>query len=422
MKKIKKLCAVLLSLIMVVSMFAGMNISSAAASVEDLTYKINNGEVTITGCNQTASGEIILPDTIEGYSVTTIDYYAFLNCSSLISVIIPDSVTTIGKGAFKWCSRLTSISIPDSVTSIGGSAFRKCNSLTSINVEKNNPNYSSDEYGVLFNKDKTTLIQYPVSNERTAYTIPDSVTAIGYFAFAACTALTKIKIPASVRIVDYCSIGLYEGDDPNGYYSHINNYIIYGYKDSHAELYANDYNFPFIDLQKHIHDYHEYAKIDAKCTAIGFVTYTCSCGDSYTETIPATGHTDSNADGVCDSCGAFLGLAVDNADNIKIEETGVKIRPHISADEIKSQLKNENVQIVDKDGNIIAADAKVGTGSKIQLVDDSGKVVSEYEVVVPMDVNGDGSVTAAGAWIEIRQMLQRVRNTAVAPHMGSVDC
>ncbi len=82
--------------------------------------------------------------------------------------------------------------VENGVTSIGNSAFAGCESLANITVDANNAIYSSDENGVLFNKDKTTLIQYPIGNTRTSYTIPDSVTSIGAYAFAFCTSLASI--------------------------------------------------------------------------------------------------------------------------------------------------------------------------------------------------------------------------------------
>ena len=128
----------------------------------------------------------------------TIEGHAFACCDNLTSVTIPDSVTTIDGMAFYGCNSLTSVIIPDSVMIIGYWAFNSCNSLTSITVDSNNQYYSSDEYGVLFNKDKTTLIQYPTGNTRTIYTIPNSVTTIGDDAFAHCDSLTSVTIPDSV--------------------------------------------------------------------------------------------------------------------------------------------------------------------------------------------------------------------------------
>ncbi len=189
-----------------------------------LTYEISNGEVTITGCDTSISGDVVIPNTIESYPVTTIGKDAFNSCYSLTSITIPDSVTTINIEAFRSCYSLTSITIPDSVTtindfafydchsltnikipdsvsSIGDSAFNNCDSLTSITVDENNEYYSNDEYGVLFNKDKTELIQYPIGNSRTEYIIPDSVTTINDDAFNSCYSLTSITIPDSVTSI-----------------------------------------------------------------------------------------------------------------------------------------------------------------------------------------------------------------------------
>ena len=127
-------------------------------------------------------------------SVTTIGDSAFFDCNSLQSVTIPNSVTTIGSYAFRSCVSLQSVTIPDSVTSIGDSAFAWCESLQNITVDKNNKYYCSDKYGVLFDKNKTKFIQYPIGNKRTSYTIPNSVTTICSYAFYDCDSLQNIAV------------------------------------------------------------------------------------------------------------------------------------------------------------------------------------------------------------------------------------
>ena len=81
------------------------------------------------------------------------------------------------------CERLENIKIPKSVESIGIGVFNNCMGLVDITVDENNPCFSSQD-GVLFNKDKTELLQYPIGKSRTSYTIPKSVRDIGYRALA----------------------------------------------------------------------------------------------------------------------------------------------------------------------------------------------------------------------------------------------
>ena len=134
-----------------------------------------------------------------GNEAISIGSLAFHNCSSLASITIPNSVTSIQNSAFLFCASLSSIDIPSSVTSIG-SVFVGCTSLISINVNASNLNYTSSN-GILFNKNLTTLICYPAGKSGNNYTIPDSVTNIGSYAFYGSTFLTSITMPNSITSI-----------------------------------------------------------------------------------------------------------------------------------------------------------------------------------------------------------------------------
>ena len=95
-----------------------------------LTTSTSAGQVTVTGYTG-SGGQLVIPSTINGFSVITIGPNAFNGSSNLTSVTIPTSVTSIGANAFNGCTSLTSITIPSSVTSIGSDAFEFCTSLTS---------------------------------------------------------------------------------------------------------------------------------------------------------------------------------------------------------------------------------------------------------------------------------------------------
>lgn len=130
------------------------------------------------------------------------DYALYIKDELLTDLVIPESVTMIEKNAFEQCSSLTSVAIPKSVTSIGDNAFYDCSSLISITVAEDNLQYCSVD-GVLFNKNKTTLIQYPAGKTATSYVIPSNVASISNHAFKKCRSLASVTIPNSVTTIGY---------------------------------------------------------------------------------------------------------------------------------------------------------------------------------------------------------------------------
>lgn len=215
-------------------------------------------------------------------SVTTIEGWAFNSCTSLKNIEIPESVITIGKAAFAGCDSLTKVTIPASVTSIGVAPFIACKSLEVILVDENNENYS-DDGGVLFNKDRTLLIQYPMGSKRANYAIPDGVIIIGESAFELCEGLEYIHTPESVSSIEKFAFSLIG-----------NAYICSTSEDSYAKEYAdaNSKTFVLCHHSEHAHT-PKTITIPATCTAEGTEYVVCEeCGATISErVIPAKGHT-----------------------------------------------------------------------------------------------------------------------------------
>ena len=155
-------------------LFAVMSATVCAYAAEDgtytegyYTYTVTDGKATITDVDTAISGDITIPSTLGGYPVVTIGDSAFMYCSKLANLSIPDSVMFIGDSAFDSCTSLANINIPSGVTAIGYNTFFYCTSLESIYI-------------------------------------PDNVTTIGKGAFKYCSNLTDVTIPSNT-----ISIGSY---------------------------------------------------------------------------------------------------------------------------------------------------------------------------------------------------------------------
>ena len=170
--------------------------------------------VTSIGCGAFENCGSLTSVTI-GNGVTEIGNYAFSDCSSLTSVIIDNGVTSIGYLAFSGCSSLTSVTIGNGLTEIGDNAFNGCSSLQEFNGD-----FASEDgrciiiEGVLKSFASAGLTEYTIPDSVTSIgsyafdgsslasiTIPESVTSIGSYAFYGCDSLTSITIPDSVTTI-----------------------------------------------------------------------------------------------------------------------------------------------------------------------------------------------------------------------------
>lgn len=170
--------------------------------------------------------------------VTSIGEHAFVLCQNVSEVILPEGIVSIGEYAFSSCKSITRIKLPDSLTVIDFGAFHNCVNLSEI-------------------------------------TIPDSVRTIGAYAFDSCTNLEKATVPGSVTsIKDTAFYNCYS-------------LTIYCTEGSEALRVAKANGIRYVC---HYHDYTGKVTKEATCTERGEKTYTCSCGKSYKEYIPAKGH------------------------------------------------------------------------------------------------------------------------------------
>ena len=218
----KRVVCALLFLIMILGMFP-ITVPGKAASVNGLTYEIADGQVTIKGCTASISGELVIPDSIEGYPVTAIGGYAFHGCSGLTSVTIPDSVTIMYEGAFGGCTGIADVHISD---------LGQWCKIMFYSRDANPLHGGADIY---INGDKITKL-----------VIPEGVTKINGYAFIGCTSLVDVTIPSSVTNIgkiafDNCTGLRYNIYDSGKYLGNENNPYI-------ALLSATDTNISGIDI------------------------------------------------------------------------------------------------------------------------------------------------------------------------------
>ncbi len=138
--------------------------------------------------------EITIPTNVK-----SIEFSAFAGCTSLEMVNLSNGVETIGDIAFYGCEKLETITIPSTTANIGSRVFGACDSLKTINVDANN-NYYSSEDGVLFDKEKAELINYPNGRFDEEFELPATLVSIGDYAFADCDNLVAVTLNGIKRI------------------------------------------------------------------------------------------------------------------------------------------------------------------------------------------------------------------------------
>ena len=244
----KKLITLFLALILVVGLIPASVLGVSADDAYSGTcgenavwsFDPDNGTLTISGVGAVIgqpysysypwfdfSDSVRVIEICDG--ITEIGSCAFQQLENLTAVSLPNSLRVIGSDAFWHCGKLTvlelpeglesiganafngiglrAITIPASLTGIEGSPFSNCESLEQITVAKDNPRYSSDAAGVLYNKQKTALLRCP-QRYSGSFTIPNTVEIIQNRAFYKCTDLLTVTLSGSVSVLDvYCFEG-----------------------------------------------------------------------------------------------------------------------------------------------------------------------------------------------------------------------
>jgi len=193
---------ILFTLMLLVAATATM--SAYDFELDGICYWIEDNEAVVTKNEaRLYSGHVTIPASVTyngiTYSVTSIGYEAFSDCTGLTSIDIPNSVRYIGGWAFSGCTGLTSIVIPSSVEFIDIEAFFWCSGLKSIKVDSGNPNYDSRDNCNAIIETAWSRLMWGCQNT----TIPNSVTTIGEGAFYGCSGLTSIDIPNSVNYIEW---------------------------------------------------------------------------------------------------------------------------------------------------------------------------------------------------------------------------
>ncbi len=282
----------------------GITASAADNKDGDISFSYtdnDDGTVTITGYSYSGSDsyyDVIIPSKIDNKTVTDIAqnvFYencsitgvtlpdtmtkiganTFMYCESLRSIYIPDSVKVIGNRAFYGCVSLKDLVIPDSVTTIGDGAFLACSGLADKNgfiiIRNELFDYIGNEKEVVIPDGVKVVGEYAFSDNKNITSviipdgvtaimssalrycpnlryvkIPDGVTSIGSSAFFYSKNLKSVTIPGSVNKIEDKALGYAFDSSVN--YTKVEDFTIYGIKNSAANKYADKNGFKFVPI------------------------------------------------------------------------------------------------------------------------------------------------------------------------------
>lgn len=228
------ICKTILLFLFFMTLFC---IKTYAAS-SDFTYELDSNNYASITSYQGTSGNVTIPSTIDGYEVKTIANHAFnesrndTNGKVLTNVIISEGITEIGDFAFNECTNLESVTVPESVTDLGFQTFIGCSKLTKINIPS-----------------KVTKLQSMIFQDTgfTEFEVPENIEKMDS-SFRSCDNLKKVVIYN--KNLSYYSI-LLSGQvvDTTPFELCSSDLVLYSYKGSTTEEYANEHGFTFRDIE-----------------------------------------------------------------------------------------------------------------------------------------------------------------------------
>lgn len=183
----KKLGGVIAGLLLVLGISIFTPVISQAEENSTYTYYVDDGEAIITGLTYEVGNnldKLVLPDTLDGFPVTTINNFA-LSGRGIREIVIPDSVVYIGYGAFSGNADLRSVELPANLKAIEGNVFSSCTNLTTVKMGNKIESIGNGAFEGCYSLKKIA--------------IPDSVTQIASYAFANCYKLAQVSLGNKVR-------------------------------------------------------------------------------------------------------------------------------------------------------------------------------------------------------------------------------
>lgn len=219
MKKISSvfvIVSVLFSLVLIPE-----TVNSAELRYGDYEYKVVNDAIEIVQYNGN-DDIVVVPDTIDGKKVKLLHADCFYGCD-IKQITLPETLEYIGESAFENCfklkkvklslslkeigrtafynTKLTSVYIGENLHKIDIGAFSNINTLKQISVSKSNKHFCSNKKGVLFNKKKTIIIQYPIGDKNSKYIVPKTIKSISEYSFSGSKYLKNIILDSNLKSI-----------------------------------------------------------------------------------------------------------------------------------------------------------------------------------------------------------------------------